>query len=158
VVLVGHPRGTRAPRIDDDDLAAAGADRAQAAAHVGRGEQAAVGGQRVGAEDQQVVGAVDVRHRDRRAVAEEQRRGHLLGVLVDRARAEDVARLQRLEQDPAVDQRAEVVRARVAEVDPERLAAVLVPDRAEPAIDLGERLVPRRTAQLAGCVAHERSA
>ena len=39
--------------------------RAQPPAHVGRGQQAAVGDQRVGAEDQQVVGAVDVGHRDR---------------------------------------------------------------------------------------------
>ena len=63
VVLVGLARGARAPRVDDDDLAAARADGAQAAAHVGRGHQAAVGGQRVGAEDQQVVGAVEVGHR-----------------------------------------------------------------------------------------------
>ena len=38
--------------------------RAQPPAHVGRGQQAAVRHERVGAEHQQVVGAVDVRHRD----------------------------------------------------------------------------------------------
>ena len=98
VVLVGLARGARAPRVDDDDLAAARADRAQAPAHVGRREQAAVGGQRVGAEDEQVVGAVDVGHGNRRPAAEHERRGHLLGVLVDGAGAVEVARLQRLEQ------------------------------------------------------------
>jgi hypothetical protein len=62
VVLVGLAGGARAPRVDDDDLAAAGADRPQPPAHVGRREQAAVGGQGVGAEDEQVVGAIDVGH------------------------------------------------------------------------------------------------
>jgi len=142
VVLVGLTRGARAARVDHHDLAAAGADRAQAPAHVGRREQAAVGGQRVGAEDQQVVGAVDVGHGDGGAAAEHQRRGHLLGVLVDGAGAEDVARLQRLEQDPPVDQAAQVVGVRVADVGGDRVAAVLGLDRGQTAIDLGEGLVP----------------
>jgi hypothetical protein len=103
VVLVGLARGARAPRVDDDDLAAARANRAQAPAHVGRREQAAVGGERVGAEDEQVLGAVDVGHRDGGAAAEHERRGHLLGVLVDRAGAEQVAGLQGLEQDARVE-------------------------------------------------------
>ena len=55
VVLVGLLGGARAARVDHDDLAAALADRAQAAAHVGRGEQAAVRDERVGAEQQQVL-------------------------------------------------------------------------------------------------------
>ena len=42
VVLVGGLGGARAARIDHHDLAAALADRPQPAAHVGRGEQAAV--------------------------------------------------------------------------------------------------------------------
>ena len=46
----------------DDDAPAALADAAQPPAHVGRGHQAAVGRERVGAEHEQVVGAVDVGH------------------------------------------------------------------------------------------------
>ena len=65
VVLVGLLGRAAAARVDHDDAAAALPDRAQPAAHVGRGQQAAVGGERVGAEHQQVVGAVDVGHRDR---------------------------------------------------------------------------------------------
>ena len=53
-------RGAAAARIDHDQLAAAGPERAQPAADVGRGHQAAVGGERVGAEHQQVVGPVYV--------------------------------------------------------------------------------------------------
>ncbi len=105
VVLVGDLGGARAPRVDDHDLAAALLDRAQAPAHVGRGQQAAVGGERVGAEDQQVVGAVDVRHRDRQRAAEHQRRGDLLRPLVDRARRVDVAGAERLGEHAAVEQR-----------------------------------------------------
>ena len=73
-VLVGLLGGAGAPRVDDDDLAAAGADRPQPAAHVGRGHQRAVGRQRVGAEHQQVVGAVEVGDRELVPGAEHQRR------------------------------------------------------------------------------------
>ena len=148
VVLVGLARGPRAPRVDDDHLAAARADGAQAPAHVGRREQAAVGGERVGAEDEQVVGAVDVGHRDRRPAAEHQRRGHLLGVLVDRAGAVEVARLQRLEQDAAVEQAAEVVGAGVADVGGDRVVAVLGLDR--PAAGDRSRRTPRPMTRGAG--------
>ena len=55
VVLVGGLGGPGAPRVHDHDLSAALADRAKAAAHVGRGEQAPVGHERVGAQDEQVV-------------------------------------------------------------------------------------------------------
>ena len=54
----------------------------------------------------------------------------------------EVARLQRLEQDAAVEQAAEVVGAGVADVGGDRLVAVLGLDGGQPAIDLGERLVP----------------
>ena len=83
VVLGGLLRGAAAARVDDDDLAAALADRADPAAHVGRGQQRAVGDQRVGAEDQQVVGAVDVGDRDAEPAAEHQPGGDLLRHLVD---------------------------------------------------------------------------
>ena len=65
VVLVGVLGGARAARVDDDDLAAALADRAQATARVRRRHQRAVGRQRVRAEHEQVPRAVEVRDRDR---------------------------------------------------------------------------------------------
>ena len=108
-VLVGLLRGPRAARVDDDDPPAAGPDRAQAPAHVGRGHEAPVGGHRVGPEHEQVVRAVEVGERHREAGAEQVRDGQLLGLLVDGAGREEVLRAQRLEQEPPVEQRGEVV-------------------------------------------------
>ena len=116
---------------------------AQAPAHVGRGQQAAVRRERVGAQHQQVVGAVDVRDRDAERRAEHQAGGHVLGHLVDGGRGEDVARAERLHERAPVEQRVEVVGVRVAEVDGDRVAPVLVQQRRQAAVDLGEGLVPR---------------
>ena len=66
-VLVGLLRGLRAARVHDDEPAAAGPDRAEPAGDVGHGHQAAVRRERVRAEDEEVVGAVEVRDRDGRA-------------------------------------------------------------------------------------------
>jgi hypothetical protein len=157
VVLVGLLGGARAPRVDDHDLAAARPDRPQAAAHVGRREQAAVGVQRVRAEDQQVVGAIEVGHRDRQLVAEQQRRRDLLGALVDRAGRVHVPRPERLGQHPHVEQRREVVRTRIADVQRRRVAAAGLEDRPQPLGDDRIGLVPARRHELA-VAAHERPA
>ena len=145
VVLVGDLGGARAPRVDHHDLAAALLDRTQAPAHVGRREQAAVGGERVGAEDQQVVGAVDVRHRDRQRAAEHQRRGDLLRPLVDRARGVDVAGAERLGEHAAVEQRRHAVDGRVADVDRGAVAAVLGQQRRQALVD--DARTPRPTSR-----------
>ncbi len=101
VVLGGLAGGAASPRVDDHHLAAALADRADAPAHVGRGQQRAVGDQRVGAEDQQVVGAVDVRDRHREPGAEHQPGRDLLGHLVDRRGRVDVLRSPARARTPA---------------------------------------------------------
>ena len=65
--------GARAARIDHHaPCRRAARMRAQPAGHVGRGQQAAVRDERVGAEDEQVVGAVDVGHRHAEHGAEHQ--------------------------------------------------------------------------------------
>ena len=64
MVLVGLAGRTRAPGVDHHELSAPRTQRSQAAAHIRGGHQAAVGGQRVGAQDQQVIGAVDIGDRD----------------------------------------------------------------------------------------------
>ena len=69
-MLGGLLRRARHARIDDDDLAAALADPADAAARVGRRKQRAVGDEWVGAEDQEVIGPVEVGHRDAQRAAE----------------------------------------------------------------------------------------
>ncbi len=143
VVLVGDLGGTAAPRVDDHDLPPALADRPQAPPHVRRRQEAAVRSERVRPQEQQVSGPIDVGHRDRKRAAEHQAGGDVLGHLVDRRGGEDVARAHGLGEHPAVDQRVEVVRIRVAEVDADRIAAVLVEKRTETAIDLREGVIPR---------------
>ena len=133
VVLVGGLGGAAAARVDDDELAAARLQRLQPAAHVGRGHQRAVRRERVGAEHQQVLRAVDVGDRDRQRRAVHQRVGDLLRPLVDRAGGEDAARAERLQQHAAVEQRREPVRRGVADVDADRVAAVRAPSAARAA-------------------------
>ena len=71
---------------------AAGPDRAEPAGDVGHGHEAAVRRERVRAEDQEVVGAVEVRDRHGQRATEHEAGAHLLRHLVDGARAEDVRR------------------------------------------------------------------
>src|SRR6185369_9436069 len=62
--LVGLLRGLAAARIDDDDFASALADRANAVFHVRSGHRASLRDQRIRADAQEVVRAIDVRHRN----------------------------------------------------------------------------------------------
>ena len=70
MVLVGEGCRLRAPRVDDDDAAAARLEGEQAAPHAGDGHQAAVGRERVCANDDQVLRPVDVGNRQQQLVAE----------------------------------------------------------------------------------------
>ncbi len=128
----------------DDHLAAALADRANPAAHVGRGQQRPVRDQRVGAEDQQVVGAVDVGHRHREPGAEHQPGRDLLRHLVDGGGRVDVLRPERLQEGGAVDHRPEAVGGRVADVDGDGVAPALGEHPRKALVDGGERLLPAR--------------
>jgi hypothetical protein len=149
VVLVGLLGGPRPSWVHDDDLPAALADPAQPATHVGRGEKAPVRHERVRSEHEQVVAAVEVRHRDAQQVAEHKAGRHLLRHLVDGARREDVPRPERAQQHGVVCQEGEVVGSRVPHVRRHGVPAVLLQDGGEPAVDLLERLVPGRLSQLA---------
>ena len=120
VVLGGLAGGAAAAWIDDDHLAAALADRTDAAAHVGRRQQRPVGDERVGAEDHQVVGTVDVGDRHAEPGAEHQSGGNLLRHLIDRRRRVDVLRAERLQERRPVEGRPEAVGGRVADVDGDR--------------------------------------
>jgi hypothetical protein len=149
VVLVGLLGGAAAAGVDHDHLAAAVADAPQAAAHVGRGQQAAVGGERVGPEDQQVICPVDVRDRDAQPGTEHVTGRDLLRHLVDGAGGEDVAGSQRLDQHPPVEDARKVVGGGVADVDADRLRAVLANQRNQSALDLAEGIVPAHRLKLA---------
>ena len=88
--------------------------------------------------------AVEVRHRDRQRPAEHVARGQVLGHLVDARGAEDVLRPERLCQRAHVELEVDDVRRRVADVERHGVAAVLLEDRRQAAVDLGQRLVPGR--------------
>ncbi len=142
-VLVGFLGRLRPARVHHDEAPAAFADRPQPARNVRHGHEAAVRRERVRTEDEDVVGAVQVGHGHGERATEHEPGAHLLRHLVDRAGAEHVRRPEALQQDPTLDDRPEVVRIRIAEVHGHRVA-VLLEDRTEPALDLRERLVPRR--------------
>ena len=122
----------------DDQPAAAGLHRLQPPLDAGRGHQAAVRGQRVRAQHQEVVGAVDVGHRHQELVAEHGERGEHVGELVHRRRRVAAAAAQRAVQHLGLQQRAVVVHVRVAQVDGDGVAAV-------PLLDVDQaRARPRR--------------
>ncbi|MNP15877.1 hypothetical protein D3C76_1082490 [compost metagenome] len=78
-MLVGDRRRFAATRVDHHHFAAPGLDRLQAFFHIRHGHDAAVGGQRVAAEDQHEVGVIDVRYWQQQTVAVHQVTGQVMG-------------------------------------------------------------------------------
>ena len=150
VVLGRDPRRLRAPGVEHDEVSAAALEVAGALGEVGRGHEGPVGGHRVGAHDEEVVGAVDVGDGEQQLVAEHQLGQQLVRELVHRGGAEGVAAAQRLDQGGPVGHRAQAVDVGVAEVDPDRVATVGVDGRGEPVGDEVERLAPPDLRPLAG--------
>ncbi|MCW2813962.1 MAG: hypothetical protein JWN84_1417 [Nocardioides sp.] len=142
VVLVGDLGGLGAPRVDDDHPAFARLEVTDALGEVGHGHQRAVGGHRVGTDDHEQLGAVEVGDRDHQLVAEELPRHELVGHLVDGGGAEAVLGAQRAHEPGPVGAEAERVGVGVAEVDPHRVAALGRDRRGQPVGDQVERLVP----------------
>ncbi len=126
MVLVGDLRGLGATRVDHDHPPSARVQVAHPLREVGHRHQRAVGGHRVRPDDQEPRRAVDVGDRQEELVAEHQVRHELVGELVDRGRGVAVPRPEGLEHRGAVGHRAEAVGVGVAEVDPERVVAVVV--------------------------------
>ena len=104
--------------------------------------QAAVRSQRVGAQHQQILRAVEIRNRNREHAAEDRRAGEHLGELIDARRRKASLAAQRAQQRRKVERGAEIVGVGVADVGRQRLGAMRV---AHPAQALGrerERLLP----------------
>ncbi|GAA3506479.1 hypothetical protein GCM10019016_135940 [Streptomyces prasinosporus] len=148
-VPVGEAGGAGAARVDDGEGAAAGLQRPEPAREVRGGAQAAVGLQGVGADQQQVVGAVQVGHRDRVRVAEEQSAGDVLGHLVDRGGGEQAAGAEPGEQQGRVERAGHGVDVGVAEDHADGVRAVPLDDGPDPGGHGVERLLPGGLAQLA---------
>ena len=147
-VLEG-PRRLRAARVDDDDPAAAVADRVQLVLDPRRGHHAAVRDQRVGADDQQEVGAGEVGDRDleRRAV-EELAGGEAVGDVLGGGGVV-VRGAERVGESLAPERMRVGEGAGVAHVPADRLAAVLGADSLQPRSDLLQRRLPADPLELA---------
>ena len=142
VVLGGDLGGLGAPGVEDHHPAAALLQVAQPLREVGNGHEGAVGGHRVGPDDQEEGGPVDVRDRQQQLVAVELPPDELVGDLVDRGGAEAVAGAEALDEGQAVRRRTEGVGIGVAEVDPHRVRSVPVDRRGEAVGDPVQGLVP----------------
>ncbi len=97
VVRAGELRGLGPAGIDDHHGAAL-AHFPKSTAHVGRAHDAAVAGQRVGAQHQHVVAAIDVGDREEQLVPEHLVAREHVRELVDAGGAEAIACAQPLEQ------------------------------------------------------------
>ena len=124
-VLVGHPCGLGPARVHDHHLASPLLDRAHAALDVGRGHEAALRHDGIATETQEVIGAVDIGDgKDRTLSVEGPRHDELWEVIHRRAR-EEAGGTQRTHEESVVEHRADVEARGVADVDADRVGAVL---------------------------------
>ncbi len=140
--LVGLLRGARQAGIDHDQPASTGPHRLDTPGEVGCRTHAAVRRIRVRAEDHQVVGAVEIGHRDRHRRPEHVARGDVPRHLVDRRRAEAVLRPEPGQQHPRERHRRQAVSRRIAHIGSQRPTSVVGDHRTEPLLDQCPRLVP----------------
>src|SRR5439155_19209454 len=99
-----------------------------------------VRGKRVGAEREQVVGAVDVRDRNAQNRPEHEAGGNVLRHLIDGGGGVDVPGADGLREHASVYERLEVVCVRVSKVERHGVAAAFSDDGCKPAIDLRKSL------------------
>lgn len=146
-VFVGRISRTGADGVDHDHPSAARFQGTNPARHVGNGHHRSVGDQRVGADDDEQVGPVDVRHRDGQFRAIHQSQRDLLRHLVHSARREPVAGAQRPYQCRQVERAGHVVCVRVAQIGRDGVRAGLADDLTQSRTDPVEGLVPRGRPQ-----------
>lgn len=139
---VGELRRLGAGWVDDDELAAALTQGPQLAGKIGRGGQAAVRHHRIRTDDHEVVSAVEIGHGERDRTAEHQTECDVLGHLIQRAGAEHLPSAEALDDQRRVQAAGDGVRVRIAEVYPDRAAAVLGDHGAEALGDDGVGLGP----------------
>ncbi|MCY1225720.1 hypothetical protein D9M72_379240 [compost metagenome] len=141
-VLVRHGRGFAASRVHDHQLAAPLLQGLQAFFHIRHGHDAAVGGQRVTAEDQHEAGVVDVGDRDQQAMAVHLLADQVMGQLVNRSSGEAPAGLEQAEEVVAVGHQPIVVHARVALIHGHRVVAMARLDIGQALGNQGEGFIP----------------
>ena len=149
VVAIGDSCRLGAPRVDHHQPAAAMSELFETLAKPRRRHHAAVGHNRVGAEHEQIRGAVDIGHRQEQLVPEHQGRSDVVRKLIDRGRRETVDRTEATQQRRAVEQRPPIVDIWVAEVDTDRIATVIVLDSPNPLRGLVEGRIPTDALPIA---------
>ena len=97
-MLTRYRCGFAAARINQQNLSATGADGLQAVFDIRRGHQTAVGSQRIAAQNDQKVGAVDIRYRNLQLMSEQVITGHVVRQLIDRRRGKLIAGAQQAQQ------------------------------------------------------------
>ena len=98
-VAIGEFGRPGAGRVDDHQASAALAQRFELAAEVRDGRETSVGHQRVRADDDEEVGAVDVWHGECDRVAEHQPERDVLRHLIEGARREGLVRAETLDDE-----------------------------------------------------------
>ena len=141
-VPVGQSGGAGAGGVDDHQRSTTLAQAAQFAAEVGRSGQAAIGDQRIRPDDHQIVGSIEIGHRECDGAAEHQAHRHVFGHLVERARRVDVTGAEPADDQRRVQRARDGVGVRVAEEYAHRRAAVVAYYLAQAGRHGGERLVP----------------
>ena len=153
---VGHLGGTCPVRIQHDHPPAAFADRFELSSEIGCRSETSVGHQRISADDDQIVGPVEIRNRERHRGTEHVTARDVLGHLVQGAGGEDIAGAQGPDDGRHVERPGNGVGVRVAQVDPDRRAAGGRDDPPQALGGSGERLIPTGLDQFA-VAAHQRS-
>ncbi len=153
-VSIGALRGFGAARIEHHDAAAACLDRLQARAHVGRGHQRAVRRERIRAEADEQVAAIDVGHRHEDLVAEHLQRREHVRQLIERRRAVEVLGAERAQRELADRDEAEVVRGGIALIHADRVGAVTCARGAQLVGDEIERFGPAELVPRVAVAAH----
>ena len=122
--------GFGAARIDDDDFAAALDDALRRPGASGIVIRLPVRDSRIGADDEQVLGAIDIGNRNggRKRAAEHQGGRNFFGKRVGGGGIENAAAAERSRQNREVEKRG-VVHHRIAEVHADRIGAVFLPNR-----------------------------
>ncbi len=133
---------SRSPATFRSCGSAALADPAQATRRVRRRHQAAVRGERIRAEHEQILGAIEIRNRNRERRAEHRRAREHLRQLIDARRREASLGAERAQQRRQIQRGAEIVRVGIAGVGGERLGTVRVAHSAQALGRERERLVP----------------
>ena len=156
-MLAGGVRGFGAARVDHDDAAPAFANGAKAAFDVGSGHEAALGHDRIGAEDEEQVGPVQIRYRNERLMAEHSKRDEHLRELIRRARGIHVSRAHRARERQRVGHQTKAVSDRIAIVNGRCVAAVSAADPHQPIGSPIQCVFPRHLEPTSALTDHRSS-